>query len=77
MANVTHFEKAVTNPIMLWLFAHGWEDPEWGKTTEAQISVGLAIRELAKQVDDHGLAGEIEKLAAKHIANSAGKLAGH
>ena len=19
----------VTNPILLWLFRHGWEDPEW------------------------------------------------
>jgi hypothetical protein len=55
---------AVTNPILLWLFAHGWEEPVG---PEGQIAVGLAIRELAKQVEDR-------EMAVKHVANYAGKL---
>ena len=39
---------AVTNPILLWLFKHGWEDPGWGRDDASQISILSALHALAK-----------------------------
>lgn len=35
---------AVTNPILLWLFKHGWEDPDWGCLPVNQVAIGLVPR---------------------------------
>ena len=34
----------VTNPILLWLFKHGWEDPGWGRDDASQILILLRAR---------------------------------
>jgi hypothetical protein len=65
----------VTNPILLWLFRHGWEDPGWGHSRMDQITIGLAIHDLAAKLDDERLGLEIRQMAQKHVAKIAQEIA--
>ena len=65
----------VTNPILLWLYRHGWEDPEWGRTPAGQIAAANAIYELANLVEDAEVRKQIQVGAAKAIAVTAEKMA--
>jgi hypothetical protein len=65
----------VTNPILLWLFRHGWEDPEWGRTPAGQIAAANTIYELANLVEDVDVRKQIQVGAAKAIAVTAEKMA--
>ena len=61
----------VTNPVLLWLFRHGWEDPTWGRSSMDQITIGLAIHELAAKVSDRDAGKQIQSIAAKAVAKAA------
>jgi hypothetical protein len=53
---VAHLSIAtVTNPILLWLFKHGWEDPGWGHMPINQVTLGLALHDLGAKIADHAL----------------------
>lgn len=65
----------VTNPVLLWLFQHGWEDPEWGKSTIGQVVIATTIHELASHLADAELKTQIKSAAAKSISNHGEKLA--
>jgi len=65
----------VTNPILLWLFRHGWEDPEWGRTPAGQIAAASTIYELANLIDDVEMRKQIQVGAAKAIAVTAERMA--
>lgn len=65
----------VTNPILLWLFRHGWEDPEWGRTPAGQIAAASTIHELANLIDDVEMRKQIQVGAAKAIAATAERMA--
>ncbi len=58
-----------TNPIWLWLFAHGWEDPTWGQDYN-QVFVAATIQRLSGMLKDGALARQINGLAAQ-AANQA------
>ena len=48
---LTHLPIAtVTNPILLWLFKHGWEDPGWGHLPINQVALGLVLHDLLLQL---------------------------
>lgn len=66
--------KVVTNPILLWLFRHGWEDPTWGSTPVGRIAIASAIHELAGALGG-SMGKEIQAIAGKSIAESAKPLA--
>jgi len=66
----------VTNPILLWLFKHGWEDPGWGRDDASQISILSALHALADQISDTELRAEVKKLSTKGIAKVANRMAG-
>jgi hypothetical protein len=66
----------VTNPILLWLFKHGWEDPGWGQDDATQISILSAVHALAGQIADPELRAEATKLAADGLARVAQRMAG-
>ncbi len=65
----------VTNPILLWLYRHGWEDPDWGRTPVGQVAIATAIYDMASQLDNGELRGQIQQGAAKAIAGAAERLA--
>ena len=65
----------VTNPILLWLFKHGWEDPNWGQSHVGQIAIASAIHELAGQINDADMRKQIQAGAAKSMAKVAGQMA--
>jgi hypothetical protein len=68
----------VTNPILLWLFQHGWEDPGWGHSHIGQVAIASAIHELANQIADVEARKQIQAVTAKSIAHSGEKMAsGH
>jgi hypothetical protein len=62
---------AVTNPVLLWLFRHGWEDPNWGQHSMDQITIGLAIHALAAKISDPTAAKAIQKIAAQAVTKTA------
>jgi hypothetical protein len=64
----------VTNPVLLWLFQHGWEDPEWGKSPVGQVAIASAIHELSNQITDNEVRKQLQIVAAKAIANAGEKL---
>lgn len=62
---------AVTNPIWLWLFKHGWEDPSWGRLPINQVALGLALHGIAERVADRRLQGELVKIAQTMVTQHA------
>ena len=64
----------VTNPILLWLFKHGWEDPGWGRDDASQISILSAVHALADQISDTELRAQVKKLSSKGIAKVANRM---
>jgi len=65
-----------TNPILLWLFKHGWEDPGWGQDDASQISILSALHALADQISDTELRAQVKKLSSKGLAKVANRMAG-
>lgn len=61
----------VTNPLLLWLFNHGWEDPGWGRNEESQIVIASSISGLADQITDTETRDQIKALAAKIMSGSS------
>jgi hypothetical protein len=66
---------AVTNPILLWLFRHGWEDPDWGQSVADQHIIALAIHGLASKIADADTRKEIESAAARAVVKTAEQVA--
>jgi hypothetical protein len=62
---------AVTNPILLWLFKHGWEDPEWGHTVADQHIIALSIHSLASKISDADIRKQIQSAAARAVLQTA------
>jgi hypothetical protein len=65
----------VTNPVLLWLFRHGWEDPGWGRTPVGQIAIASTVYELANQLGDAAVRKQIQAGAAKAMAITAERMA--
>jgi hypothetical protein len=65
----------VTNPLLLALFAHGWEEiiPPTGPLN--QVTLGLAIHELASNVSDESARKAIRSAAAAVVAKNAKSVA--
>jgi glutaredoxin-related protein len=66
----------VTNPILLWVFKHGWEDPGCGRDDASQISILSALHALADQISDKELRSQVKKLSSKGLAKVANRMAG-
>jgi len=64
----------VKDPILLWLYRHGWEDPGWGRRETREALAASSIYELAEQIEDRGLRAEIRKAAGKALAKVAEKM---
>jgi hypothetical protein len=65
----------VTNPILLWLFRHGWEDPEWGRTPVGQVALATAIYDMAGQIGEVEVRRQIQGGAAKAMSMAAERMA--
>jgi len=61
----------VTNPILLWLFKHGWEDPSWGHIPINQVALGLALHDLSSRLSDRALREQVQAIAQKVVAENA------
>lgn len=64
----------ITNPWLIWLFNHGWEDPGWGQTPVAQIMIATAIHELAGRLTDAGIKKQIQAATGSVVASVAGRM---
>ena len=62
------------NPMLVWLFKHGWEDPDWGQSPVGQVVTASVIHELANRVTDSEIRKEVRMLSAKIMAKSAAEL---
>jgi len=60
----------VTNPILLWLFKHGWEDPSWGHIPTNQVALGLALHDLAARLANPELKEQVQHIAQKVVADN-------
>lgn len=67
-------ELVVRDPILLWLFNHGWEDPGWGQTEANQLTLALAINQLAARFTDAGTRTAIQGATAKAVASLSQKI---
>jgi len=72
--NFNEAEGPENNPVLLWLFKHGWEDPDWGQSPVGQVVTALVIHELADRIIDSELNKEIKTIAGKIIEFNAGKM---
>jgi hypothetical protein len=63
--------SAVSNPILLWLFAHGWEQPSWGHLPVNQVALGLILQDLGSRVADRASREQIQAIAGKIVAHNA------
>jgi len=61
----------ITNPILLWLFKHGWEDPDWGHLPINQVALGLALHDLGNKLANGGLREQVQAIGAKVVAENA------
>jgi hypothetical protein len=61
----------VSNPILLWLFKQGWEDPTWGQLPVNQVALGLVLHDLANKLADRSLQEQIHEIAEKIVINNA------
>ena len=64
----------LTNPWLLWLFNHGWEDPGWGQTPVGQITIATAIHELAGHLSDVEIKKQIQTATGSVVASVAGRM---
>lgn len=62
---------SVTNPILLWLFKHGWEDPNWGRLPTNQVALGLILNELSHRLANPALREQVASAAQKIVAENA------
>lgn len=62
---------SVTNPILLWLFKHGWEDPSWGHIPTNQVALGLALHELSSRLANPELKDQLQHIAQKVVADNS------
>lgn len=65
---------AVINPVLLWLFRHGWEDPGWSAQPVNQVALGLAIHDLGSKIADHSIQEQVQALAQKVVATNAQRI---
>ena len=63
----------VTNPLLIWLFKHGWEEPV-GQSHVGQVAIASAIHELANKITDSDMRKQIQCASAKAMANTAAKM---
>ncbi|MET3722328.1 hypothetical protein ABIC35_000219 [Sphingomonas trueperi] len=68
--------STVTNPILLYLFNHGWESPGWGHLPINQAALGLALHGLSEKVADRRLQAELQQLAHNIVDQSARAVVG-
>jgi hypothetical protein len=61
----------VRNPILLWLFKHGWEDPSWGQMPINQVALGLVLHDVASKLADKALQEQVQAIAEKVVAKNA------
>ncbi len=64
-------DLVVTNPIWLWLFRHGVEDPGWGKSALGQHTIALAILDIAERINDAEIQKQIKASASKLLLDTA------
>jgi len=70
--SVTHIPvEMITNPILLWLFKHGWEDPEWGHMSINQAALGLALHDLGAKLADKDLREQVQTIAQQVVTRNA------
>jgi hypothetical protein len=67
-------ELVVRDPILLWLFNHGWEDPGWGQTEANQLTLAVAIHQLAGRFADAGTRAAIQAATAKAVSSLSQKV---
>jgi len=63
--------ERVTNPLILWLFKHGWEDPGWGHLSINQVTLGLVLHDLGAKLADRDLCDQVQAIAQKVVAENA------
>ena len=61
----------VLDPRLLWLFSHGWEDPEWGKRTIDQHTIGIILHEIAGAINDPQVKKEIMTITSSFILSTS------
>jgi len=61
----------VTNPVLLWLFKHGWEDPSWGRMPINQVALGLVLHEISTKIADQALQEQVQVIAEKVVTANA------
>ncbi|MDA1343745.1 MAG: hypothetical protein O2966_07820 [Proteobacteria bacterium] len=63
--------SAVTNPILLWLFKHGWADPARGNLPANQVAIGLILHDLGSKLTDPALQEQAQEIAQKVITENS------
>ena len=64
-------QLVVRNPVWLWMFRHGVEDPNWGRRPIDQLTLAVAIHELAGQISDMDLRKQVQGGVAKLLLDAA------
>jgi hypothetical protein len=70
-ASTTAARSYLDRMIMLWLYRHGWESPDWGKLPIDQINIASTIHELAAELSDVESKKAVQAAAKKAMASAA------
>lgn len=62
------------DPVMEWLFRHGWEDPGWGKSEVGQLTLTLVIHDLAGRFVNHATRDAIREITSKSVGEAAQRI---
>jgi len=62
------------NPVLLFLFDRGWEDPDWGLSPVGQVVTASVIHEFANRITDSETSKEIKNIAGKIVELNSKKM---
>jgi hypothetical protein len=62
------------NPILIWLYEHGWESPDWGQSARGQLVHALIIHDAASKITDTEARKAIQSTTAKILEKATKKI---
>jgi len=62
------------NPILNWLYEHGWESPDWGQSARGQLVQALIVHDAASKITDLEARKVIQSTTAKLFEKTTKKI---
>jgi hypothetical protein len=73
ISKISRKKDPLSRMIMLWLYEHGWEDPDWG-TVNGQLALQVSLLEISAHLTDKRLQTQMRTALKGAIAQTAGAI---